>query len=92
MCILKEVTPSGSVGKQVFSTSEQRVLCGAILTAGASAATLVIRKYNASGETILTMKSGVNNSVPTPDGIEHQVTGLHVKVTPANALAYLLIE
>lgn len=90
---MKEITPSGSVGKQVFSaTGEQRWVKGVTLTpATASAATVILRDGESSGEVVFT------GNRPAGDGgsfkVCHKFTkGLHVKVTPANALAYLIIE
>jgi len=92
MSELLEVTPSGTIGKQTFATTVKKVLCGAILTAGASAATLVIKDGNASGETVLTLKAETNTSTPNIEVEKRFDKGMHVKVTPANALAYLVID
>ena len=93
MAELIEVAPSGTIGKQTFATDKKVVLCGAILTAGVSAATLVIKDGNASGTTVLTLKTAINTSTPNVE-IEGKRfdKGMHVKVTPASALAYLQIE
>ncbi len=92
MAELIEVAPSGTIGKQVFATDKQAVLCGALLTAGVSAATLVIKDGNASGTTVLTLKAGINTSTPNIEVEKRFDKGMHVKVTPASALAYLQIE
>lgn len=93
MAELIEVAPSGTIGKQTFATTVKAVLRGVILTAGVSAATLVIRDGNASGTTVLTMKTAINTSTPNVEICHKRFDkGMHVKVTPATALAYLQIE
>lgn len=94
MSELLEVAPSGTIGKQTFATTKPVILDGIILTASASAATLVIKDGNASGTTVLTVKAAAGTSEPIPDIKRHFGKGMHVKVTPAGGggLAYLLIS
>lgn len=88
-----EVTPSGSIGKQVFATdSSQKVLCGATLTTTVSAGVLVIRSGNASGDVILKTAVPAGESFHAPlKGVRFD-RGMHVKVTPADATAYLILK
>lgn len=89
----KEITPSGTVGKQVFATTVQKVLCSVVVTPGTtSAAVVVIRDGNASGDVRLTATSPANESRQIEmDGLRFD-RGMHVKVTPSNAKAYLIIN
>ena len=87
-----QVTVSGAVGKQVFSSSRQAEICSVILSPSGANATVTIRDGNASGEVVLWAKT------PSAQGsmqyeIEHKFTkGVHVKVLGANAQAYLIIN
>lgn len=91
--VLLQVTSSGSIGKQVFGTSNSTAeLCGALLTPTSAAATMVIRDGNASGEVVLTLTRPANDSGPAGH-IAHKFTkGMHVKVTPGAALGYLVLK
>jgi len=88
-----EVTPSGTVGKQVYATAgTQVILEQVILTAPTSAATVVIRDGNASGETKITMLASVGETMDSNVDEVRFDKGMHVKVTPTDALAYLVIN
>jgi len=92
----KEVSVSGSVGKQVYSSTEPVILNKVIVTA-VSATTVTVRDGNASGEVRLTLRQPVISS----DGFDVTNSagkgirfdkGMHVKVIGTNSLAYLVIE
>jgi hypothetical protein len=89
--MLKEVTPSGTVGKQVFAAGTQKILCGVLLatSSAVSTAMVVIRNGNASGERVLTLVCGTKNSVSFPMEDMRFDLGMHVKVTGPAATAYL---
>ena len=86
-----EVTPSASVGRQVFPSGQTRSVLGATLTPGVSSATLILRDGYSSGEVVFTAKLPASTSESFK--VCHKFTkGCHVKVTPASALAYLIIN
>ena len=90
-----EVTPSGSVGKQVYATGSQSaqvtVQKVTLAAAPSSAAVLVVRDGNASGETVFTANLLANTT--RQFSLCHKFQkGMHVKVTPGNAKAYLIIK
>jgi hypothetical protein len=90
--MLKQVTVSGTVGKQVVATTEQAKVCGLFLTPSAANATIKIRDGNASGEVVFFGRA-MSAKGTNPLEIEHKFTkGMHVKVIGANAEAYLVIE
>ena len=95
--MLKEVTVSGSVGKQVVATGgvQQACLKGIILTPSAANATIKVRDGGGaalSGEVVLFARATSANGsryIPT----YHKFTkGMHVEVVGANAAAYLVLE
>lgn len=87
-----EVTASGAIGKQTFASTRPAVLQNVILApASVSAATLVIRDGNASGEVKLTVNLPANTPQQFRMGKTRFDKGMHVKVTPANAKAYLIV-
>ena len=90
--MLLQVTVSGTVGKQVISTSNQGSLKCVALTPSAVNATIKIRDGNASGEIVLFARahtSGGTLVIP----VEHEFTkGMHVKVIGTLAEAYLVIN
>jgi len=94
MADLIEVTPSGAVGKQVFSSTDPTILEGIVLTSTVSAAALVVRDGNASGEVKLTLQQEVGSSRPYPLAEEGRRfdKGMHVKLTGVGALCYLEIK
>jgi len=93
---LIEVTPSGSVGKQVYAISDNHIMLeSVIVNPGVSAATVVVREGGAaaaSGEVKLTLTCLANDSSQFDTGCKKFTRGLHVTVTPANAKAYLLVK
>ena len=93
MSILKSVAISGTIGKQVFASTQPVILKSAIIDAGpTSAGVAVIRDGNASGEIVLTIRASTNNSNPTPlCGVRFD-KGMHVKVLGSGAAAYLELE
>ena len=93
MSDFKEVTVSGAVGKQVYATTYKVKLLQAVLYAPTSAATVVIRDGNASGDTVLSIAAPAQNSTPVPLSEEGRRfdKGMHVKVIGLNAKCYLEI-
>ena len=96
--ILKQVTVSGAVGKQVFPTSgngKSNVLHGFLFRAGTGVtATCTIRDGNASGEVMAEVIVPSNNSHDFLFTGDHGVRfdkGMHVKVIGASAAAYLYL-
>lgn len=91
MSVLKEVTVSGAVGKQVFTSAQPVVFLGGCLTA-VSAATVTIRDGYASGE-IAYKAIGIKG---TTFGCKLKGArfdkGMHVKVIGTNSAVYLEIE
>lgn len=89
---LIEVTPSGTVGKQVYASTRPVVVKSVILTAPTSAATAIIRDGNASGTVMMTIKTpvGDTNNIVLEGGKRFD-KGLHAKVTGVGALCYLEI-
>ena len=93
MAVSIEVTPSGTVGKQVYASGNPVIVESAILTpAVASAAVLVIRDGNASGDVRLTVNLAANTTRQFHLCDHRFDKGMHVKVTPANAKAYIVIK
>lgn len=88
-----EVTPSAAVGKQVFASTVPVMLHSVIVTpAAVSAATVIIRDGESSGTVKLTVNSPAGESCQFDMGCKKFTKGMHVKITPANAKAYLLIK
>lgn len=96
MSELISVAISGTVGKQVFSSSQQKVLKGVILDAGsASGASFVIRDGNASGTIRMSGKLPANNANSFPILCEKGVRfdkGMHVKLLGTGGALYLEIN
>lgn len=92
MSSLIEVTPSGTVGKQIFASDRPVVLKSIITTSTVSAGTTVIRDGNASGEALPTILQPVGST----DQISLQGVrfdkGMHVKVTGTGSKCVLEIE
>ena len=91
MSEIKQVTVSGSVGKQVFSSSQPVILNGVIVDA-VSAATLTIRDGESSGDVKLTASVPGGNSRNFQVGKVRFDKGMHVKITGTNSKCYLVIE
>lgn len=102
MSILKEVTVSGTVGKQVYRDSVaaaaasgeiQKVVLKSVIIAGITSGALVtIRSGNASGDVLLTAGAVKYDS---RSHCLHDVRcdkGLHVKVLGTGSICYLVIE
>lgn len=91
---LLQVTVSGTVGKQVFSSTlnQKAKLCGILVTPSGANATIKIRDGNASGEVVLFARA--LSAFGTKEyEVEHYFTkGMHVKIIGANAEAYLVYE
>jgi hypothetical protein len=92
--MLKQVTVSGTVGKQVVPTNGQAVLHGVMLTPSGANASVKIRDGNASGEVVFFAKSPSASTHPTIHiPVSHNFTrGMHVKVLGTGADAYLDIS
>ena len=90
--MLLQVTISGTIGKQVISTSNQGSLKCVALTPSAANATIKIRDGNASGEIVLFARAtSANGTLIIP--VAHKFTkGMHVKVIGTLAEAYLVIN
>lgn len=95
MMILKQVTVSGAVGKQVFTSAQPTRCHGFLFRAGTGVtATCTIRDGNASGEVVADVIVPSNNSHDFLFHGDHAVRfdkGMHVKVIGANAAAYLYL-
>lgn len=90
---LIEVTPSGTVGKQVYATNKPVKLCSVVLTTSSlvSGAIVTIRDGNASGTRVLQLNVDKKDTVPVE--IEERFDkGMHVKVIGAGAVAYLIVK
>lgn len=92
----KQVTVSGSVGKQVYAAnmSAKIILRGWILSPISATANVVIRHGNASGDIIVQHSSLANAVEPVilPGQGIPMYRGTHVKVIGAGAACYLLID
>lgn len=93
--ILTQVTVSGTVGKQVFSTTTQRILKGFLFTPSGANATVKIRDGNASGDVRFFGRYlsalGSKDVMFPKEGMRFD-KGMHVKIIGANAEAYLYID
>jgi hypothetical protein len=88
----KEVTVSGTVGKQVFS-SIQLVTVKSVIIAGVTSGALVtIRDGNASGTVVLTAGATKYDSVSHDLGNTRFDKGMHVKVLGTGSICYLVIQ
>jgi len=91
--MLKEVTVSGTVGKQVYATTIPIILKGFTLTPSAANATIKIRDGDASGDVRFfgrTVSAGGSSSFSF--GKIRFDRGMHVKIIGAAAVAYLDVE
>lgn len=94
MSALKEVTISGSIGKQSFGSTEPVILESLIATGGAASAVVVtVKDGNASGDTVLTIRSQatVSRDMRLGRGVRFD-KGMHVKVIGTGGVAYLVIR
>ena len=92
--ILKEVVPSGTVGKQTFATTVKAILYGLHASPSGANMTVKIRDGNASGDVVYFGKflsAYGAKDVPFSNGIRFD-KGMHVKVIGALGAAYLEIE
>lgn len=94
--ILKQVTVSGAVGKQVFATVGQPTILHGFLFRAATGVTgtVTIRDGNASGDVVADVIVPSNNSHDFLFHGDHGVRfdkGMHVKVIGASAAAYLYL-
>lgn len=92
----KQVTVSGTVGKQVFAAnmSAKMILRGYIISPVSAAANVTIRHGNASGDVIVQQSAPANDSksvIFEGPGIAFS-RGTHVKVLGTGAACYLLID
>lgn len=89
------VTPSGSIGKQVYATTKPVTLKGFLLSHLSANAHVVIRDGNASG-TIMAQHGSLSaqNAEPVllPEGGQRYDKGMHVKVLGTNAVCYLFVD
>lgn len=94
--ITKQVTVSGSVGKQVFTVGQgvdPTRLKGYSIYAPVSAATVVIRSGNASGDVIHEGQCALDEPAEFLfSGCIRFDHGMHVKVTGVGSAAYLYID
>jgi len=81
----------GSVdNRQLFSDDEISYLKGVLLTSPTSAANVVIRDGEASGEVILTLYSKVGKSLSIHDLNRQFNKGMHVKLTGEGATCSII--
>lgn len=90
--LLKEVTVSGTVGKQVVPTTEQVTLQCVNLTPSAANATIKIRDGNASGEVVFFGRATSAFGTESWKTSHKFTKGMHVKVIGTNAVAYLVLQ
>lgn len=94
MSEIKEVTVSGTVGKQVYSSTSKIELCHITLTPSAANATIKVRDGigGVSGEVLLFGRA-MSAYGSKCFKLEHKFTkGLHVTVIGTAAVAYLEIN
>ncbi len=91
--ITKSVSVSGTVGKQVFASTAPVILKGYSIYCPTSAATVIIRDGNASGDIIHEGQAPLDNSQEFcfEEGIRFD-KGMHVKVLGVGSSAYLYIN
>lgn len=94
--ITKSVTPSGTVGKQVYAITGAPVILRGIHATPLSANVIVtVRDGNASGTVRLTHSqlsaNGSDGVVLPGNGIKFN-KGMHVKVIGTGGVAYLIID
>jgi hypothetical protein len=91
----KSVTPSGTVGKQVYAvTGDPVILRGLVVTPLSANVIVTVRDGNASGAVVLThsqLSADGTGEILLPDKIPFN-KGMHVKVIGASGVAYLLID
>ncbi len=92
MSDIKSVAISGTVGKQVFSSTQPVILKGLILTPSASAALVTIRDGNASGEIKVVFRAGDTTSRSAENLYYKFDKGMHVKVLGTGAVCYLVVD
>ncbi len=94
MAYLKQVTVSGSVGKQVIPAGDvdQARLEGLILTPSGANATLKIRDGNASGDVVLFARALSAQGSKELKAKHKFRKGMHVTVIGADAEAYLILS
>ncbi len=94
--MLQLVAVSGSVGKQVFTTSGANLkpveLSKVILTPSGANATVKIRDGNASGEVVLFARAPSAYGSKEIEVCHKFTKGMHVMVIGTNAQAYLDIS
>jgi len=91
----RQVTVSGTVGKQVFATTYGSVLLrGLNLSPLSAAAYVAVRDGNASGTVVVEHHAVSNDSKPLifPGKGRLFRNGMHVKVLGTNAKCYLFID
>lgn len=93
MSIFKQVTISAAVGKQVIAADAKARLHQMILIPSAvSAAVMVVRDGNASGDVIGSMNVAANTPFRIPVQQENGIPlgrGVHCKITGTGAVGYL---
>lgn len=92
--ILKQVTVSGTVGKQVFATTKPTVLHGFLFTPSGANATIKIRDGNASGEVVFFgryLSAAGSQDISFDEGVRFD-QGMHVKILGTAAEAYLKLN
>jgi hypothetical protein len=94
--ILKQVTVSGTVGKQIYTSARPVILKGVTITPSAANATLKIRNGQAptSAEIVFfgrAISSKGSQEFCFGDGVRFD-KGLHVTVIGENAQAYLYLD
>lgn len=91
----KEVTVSGTVGKQVFATSVSKKMKGFLLCALSGRARVTIRDGNASGDVKFQGSVGTSAgslAVTLDDGSVPFDKGMHVKVLGTGATCYVYVD
>jgi hypothetical protein len=92
MSDIQSVALSGTVGIQVFSSSQPKILKGLVLTPATSASLVTIRDGNASGEIKLVVRTA-DQSSKSVEGLYCRFDkGMHVKVLGTGAICYLVVE
>ncbi len=93
--ILKQVTVSGTVGKQVFATTAPALHKAFAGTPSAANVTIKIRDGNASGDVVFFGKylsaQGTKEHLFSREGVRFD-KGMHVKLIGVLAEAYLYID
>jgi len=92
MSVTKQVTVSGSVGKQVFAITGQPAILDGVIVDAVSAGTIAIRDGASSGNLVLTASFLKQESAVYPIGGMKFNKGMHVKVIGNSNKAYLVIR